>query len=269
MAENKKIIYRVARSRREIEKAFSLVYKEYASRGYIPKHYKSNLRISLYNAVPSTITFVAVEGKKVVATVTLIPDSPLGIPMDKIYKDEVDGLRKRGFKVAEVSQLSIDSKLFPKSWFSMFNFGKLIFVFKLFKAVLDYALYVAKLDELCIAVNPAHQYLYKFLFFEDLGKLKYYGSVNKAPAIAKHLNINIDMLGSKVKRQRIGLYKIFLGGQTDLKFFKNKFTFKPLDLKYFFIQKSDCFQKASRQQLAYIKSCYPEKEIKKIFNKNL
>lgn len=261
MSENKKIIYRVARSRREIEQAFSLVYKEYASRGYIPKHYKSNLRISIFNAVCSTVTFIAVEGKKVVATVTLIPDSPLGIPMDKIYKDEVDGLRKKRLKVAEVSQLSIDSELFPKSWFSMFNFSKLIFVFKLFKVVLDYALYVAELDELCIAVNPAHQYLYKFLFFEELGKLKYYGSVNKAPAIAKHVNINIEALGSKIKQQRKALYKIFLGQATNPEAFRDKFIFSEADLRYFFMEKSDVFEKATPEQLAYIRSCYPLRNI--------
>lgn len=254
MAENKKIIYRVARSRREIEEAFSLVYKEYASRGYIPKHYKSNLRISIFNAVCSTVTFVAVEGKKVVATVTLIPDSPLGIPMDKIYKDEVDGLRKKGLKVAEVSQLSIDSELFPKSWFSMFNFSKLIFVFKLFKVVLDYAIYVAGLDELCIAVNPAHQYLYRFITFEQMGGLKYYGSVNRAPAVA----FRCELTGAKEKvKNKRGLYKIFFGSRTNPELLKGKYNLIVKDLEYFFMQKSDIFEKATPEQLAYIKSCYP------------
>ena len=167
-SKNKEIIYRIARTKEELEQAFSLVYKEYASRGYIPKHYKSKLRLSLYNALPSTATFVAKQGRKVVATVTLIPDSPIGIPMDKIYKKEVDSLRKKGRRVAEVSQLAIDSRLFPKGWFSMFNFAKLIFVFKLFKLVLDYGLEIEKLNDFCIAINPKHQHLYKFLGFEEL-----------------------------------------------------------------------------------------------------
>lgn len=191
--KNKKTIYYVVRTRSELEQAFSLVYKEYASRKYIPKNYKSKMRLSLYSALPSTATFIAKQRDKVVATVTLIPDSPMGVPMDKIYKKELDGFRKKKLRIAEVSQLSIDEKLFPKGWFSMFNFGKLIFVFALFKLVFDYARNIAELDELCIAVNPKHQYLYKFIFFEPMGKLKYYGSVNKAPALAFHLSLNEEL----------------------------------------------------------------------------
>jgi len=71
-----KTIYRVARTREEIEGVLSLVYKEYQRKGYIPKGYKSKLRISIYNALPLTTTFVAKEGSKVLAGVTLIPDSP-------------------------------------------------------------------------------------------------------------------------------------------------------------------------------------------------
>lgn len=263
-SKNTDVIYRVARTKEELIQAFSLVYKEYTKRGFIPNYYKSKMRLSLYNALPSTTTFVAKKGRKVVATVTLIPDSPLGIPMDKIYKEEVDTLRRKGRRVAEVSQLSIDSMLFPRGWFSMFNFTKLIFVFRLFKLVLDYSLYIDRLDELCIAVNPKHQYLYKFLYFEELagGEVKYYGSVNKAPAIAKHLSLN---LAETKARQRKGLYNIFFGQPTDQRLFKNKFKFSLSDLDYFFVQKSDIFEKAAPAQIKYIKSCYPGMELGKLF----
>ena len=163
-----KITYHIARHREDLEKSFNLVFREYVSRGYIPRHYKSNIRVSPYNALPSTTTFVVKKGNKVIATVTLIPDSAMGLPMDKIYSKECDALRKKGRRISEVSQLSIDSRIFPKGWFSMFNFNKLIFVFRLFKLVFDYARHVVGLDELCIAVNPRHQYLYKFLFFEAI-----------------------------------------------------------------------------------------------------
>ena len=250
-----KMEYRIARTRKELEQSFALVYAEYCNRGYIPAHYKSKLRLSLYNTLPSTTTFIAKKGKKVVATVTLVGDSHLGLPMDKIYKKECDGLRKKRKLIAEVSQLSIDSKLFPKGWFSMFNFSKLMFVFRLFKLVFDYARSVAKLDELCIAVNPKHQYLYKFLFFEPLGKLKYYGSVNKAPALAFHLILD-PALKKKVSIQRMALYKIFYGKKTNPETFKNKFVLKTSDLEHFFLKKSDILKKATKKQLEYIKSVY-------------
>ena len=249
-----KIVYHIARTRDELEQAFSLVYKEYAFKGYIPSGYKSKMRISLYNALPSTTSFVAKRGKTVLATVTLIPDSPMGIPMDKIYSKELLSFRNRKLRIAEVSQLSIDSSIYPKGWFSMFNFSKLIFVFKLFKLVFDYSRLVDKIDELCIAVNPKHQYLYKFIFFEIFGKLKYYGSVNKAPALALHLSINKG-LEEKSKR-RIGVNKIFYGSTTSPEVFKGKFIFKKSDLEYFFIKKSNLFKQAEQKQLNYLRKCY-------------
>jgi hypothetical protein len=256
-----KIQYHIARTKKELEEAFALVYKEYAQRGYIPKHYKSKLRLSLFNALPTTTTFVAKQGRRVVATVTLIPDSPLGIPMDKIYKREVDRLRRKGRNIAEVSQLSIDSKLFPPGWFSMFNFAKLIFVFKLFKLVLDYALYVNKVSDFCIVINPQHQYLYKFLGFEVLGGFRYYGSVNRAPAIAKRLNLEVC---EKIARNRKGLYKIFFGYKIDPDALSNKYQLSLSDLEYFFVKKSDIFKKTTNKQFAYLESCYPVKGFNKI-----
>lgn len=254
MAKDADTVYTIVRKKQELEEAFSLVYREYEKRGYIPKHYKSKLRLSLYNAIPSTATFIGKQQGKVVATVTLVVDSPLGLPMDKIYKKELDNLRRQGRRVAEVSQLSIDETLFPKNFFSMFNFSKLSFIFKLFKLVLDYSLSVAKLNDLCIAINPKHQYLYKFLEFEPLGGLRYYGSVNRAPAIAKRLNLD---LAEKKARRRNGLYKIFFGGKTDPATFKEKFILSPDDIEYFFVKKSNVLETATPEQLNIIKKYYP------------
>lgn len=253
--ERARIIYRVARTRQELEGAFSLVYKEYLRRGYIPRGYKSKLRISLYNALPTTTTFVAKHNKKVVAAVTLIPDSPLGLPMDKIYKEELDILRKDGCKIAEVSQLAIDTDLFGKGFFSMFNFNKLMFIFKLFKVLFDYATDIDKLSDLCIAVNPKHQYLYKFLYFEQIGGLKYYGTVNRAPAIAFRLKLT----GVEERVTKRGLYKIFIADKFDSRSLEGKFKLSSKDLEYFFVKKSDIFEKATKEQLEYIRSCYQDR----------
>jgi hypothetical protein len=81
------IEYRVARTREELEKAYSLVYKEYLRRGYV-KQNASGLRISIYNALPQTTTFISIIEKEIIATATVIPDSYLGLPMDEIYHEE-------------------------------------------------------------------------------------------------------------------------------------------------------------------------------------
>ena len=268
MNENadEKITYSIAKDRKDLEDCFSLVYKEYARRRYIPKHYKSELRMSLHNALPASTTFMAKKGKALLATVTVIPDSPMGFPMDKIYKKEVDSLRKKSLRVAETSQLAMDSSLFPKGWFSMFNFKKLMFLFKLFKLLSDHSMQVSKVDELCIAVNPKQQYIYKFIFFEPLGGLKYYGSVNKAPAVAFHRSFK--SFEEKSKKCKKALYTVFYGKETPSDVLNEKYALKVQDLEYFFIEKSDLFQKATKQQLEYIKSCYPGKEMEMLFKKH-
>lgn len=261
----KKITYRVARTREELEEAYALVYKEYASHGYIPKGYKSKLRLTLLNALPTTTTLIAIQGKKVVATLTLIPDTPLGATMDKVFKDELDVFRKQGRYISECSQLAIDSSLFPKGFFSMFNFNKFIFIFKLFNLLFHYATYKDGLQDFCIAFNPRHQYLYRYIGFKQIGKLKYYGSYH-SPAIAMRLDL---VNFKKVSANKQGLYKVFFGSMLDERTFKNKYKLKPKDLEYFFVKKSNFFKDASEKEVAYIKSCYPKhkKELEAIFEK--
>lgn len=250
------VVYRVARTKSELEQAFSLVYKEYANRGYIPKGYKSKLRLSLYNALPSTTTFVAMKGKMVVASVTLIPSTRLGVPMDKIYKKELDRLRRKKRRIAECSQFAIDNTLFPQGWFSMFNFAKFIFIYKLFRLVTSYASKVDGLTDLCIAINPKHQHLYNFMAFKKLAGLKYYGSVNKAPAIAKRLNLKTF---EKEIKHRKALHLIFFGYKADPSVYRGKYKLSSSDLDYFFVKKSDIFKKAKKRDVDYIKKITPRK----------
>ena len=249
-------IYRVARTRDELEQAFALVYKEYKQRGYIPSKYKSRLRLSFYNALPATTTFVAKQGRQVVASATLIPDSPLGIPMDKLYREELNAIRKTGTRrIAEVSQLAINTHVFGRSLFSMFNLDKLLFIFRLFRVMYHYAVLQAGITDLCIAVNPKQQYLYKFLYLEQIGGVKEYGTVNRAPAIA--LQVNLQRATRQGKCQRPSLYQIFCGGTTPLEHLRHPVRLSVEDLAYLFVRRSDIFAQATPEQLAYLQQCYP------------
>src|SRR5262245_15291207 len=90
-----------------LDQAFRLQHDQYVARGYMDPH-PSGWRLSLYNALPKTRVFVArTRDGEVVATMTLIADSPLGLPMDEIYADELRRLRDDGRDLAEVSGLAI------------------------------------------------------------------------------------------------------------------------------------------------------------------
>lgn len=265
--KEKIIVNHVARSARELEDAYSLVHREYKTIGLVRKSYKkSRLRISIFNANPDTTTFVAKYRSRVIATVTVIPDSPLGLPMDKIYKKEMDVLRRKKLKLVEVGQFATDTSLFPKGWFSLFNFNKLIFILRLFKVVLDYLTYEAGVDEICINMVPGHERLYDLLMFENLVKKpRRYSSVNNRVVIAKHLTIGT--IENRARRVKKGLYTIFFGKKTLADAFRGKYTLTKKDLEHFFVKRANIFERATPERVAFIKKCYPAGMVDDILNR--
>lgn len=256
------IEYRVARSIQELEKAYLLVYKEYLKRGYV-KETKSPLKLSIYNALPQTATFIAIAENEIFFTATLIPDSPLGLPMDEIYRPELTQLRQQNKKVCEISMLASDTELFANGVSVMLNSKKMFLIFELFKIIFDYAIEVLKLDCICVTINPKHKLTYDFLLFKDLGELKIYSTANGAPAIAKYLDLNTAEEECK-KNNKEGLYRMFIQRKTPAEKFSQKAAFTLSDLKYFFLDKTDIFKTASSSQIDYIKRCYPAYDFSQI-----
>lgn len=258
-----KIEYKVASSREELEQSMALVYREYMVRGFIlPKYYKSGLRITPHHMTPGAVTFIALKYGKVVATLTLIPDSPLGLPFDMGYETEADDLRKSGRKICEVGYLAIDSGLFGRGLFSMFNFKKIDFMFTLFKVLFQYAIFYAKMDDMCIVTNPKYM-IFKFLPFQIMGKVKYYGydriAVKKKAAVFKRMDLR-KMREHLNKHQGLGirqsLYKMFLSNRLPEETFQDIYCLNAKDLRYFFAEKSDILKSLKYKEAAYISDAY-------------
>jgi GNAT superfamily N-acetyltransferase len=110
---------------------------------------------------------------------TLITDSPLGLPMDEIYRDELRRFRDGRGHVAEVSALAMDPE---------YQSSGVPILLRLIRMLVIYA--AQTVSDLCIAVNPHHAAFYRKAFhFQDIGGLKQYGKVNGAPAIALRLDL--------------------------------------------------------------------------------
>jgi hypothetical protein len=193
---------------------------------------------------------------EVLSTATIIPDSPLGLPMDELYKPELDILRQQNKKICEIGMLASNTDLFEGGVSLMLNSKKMFLIFYLFKCVFDYALNVLKLDCMCITINPKHALTYDFLLFNDIGGLKNYDSVNGAPAIAKCLDLNNAEKECREKKKE-GLYHMFFLKKTAAEKFDSRIILTPSDLDYFFVDKTQVFKKATPLQLEFIKTCYP------------
>lgn len=249
--------YTMASSREDVERAAALVYQEYLRHGYIlPQYYRSGLRLTLHNALPGTTTFVARHQHAIVASVTLIPDSPLGLPMDTAYQADVDRLRQAGRRICEIGQLAVNAELFGSKLFSLYNFRKLDFLFTLFKFAFQYALFIGRFDDMCIVTDP-RAIVFKFLPFEPIGEVKYYGfdrvAIKRKAAIPKRIDLTTIQARAK---KRPGLWKMYLGDRLPAELFNHTAPLSREDLRYFFVEKTDLFQKAKKDQLAYIASCY-------------
>jgi GNAT superfamily N-acetyltransferase len=168
----------LATDRRTLEQAFRLQHDQYVAHGYMDAH-PSGWRLSLHNALSATHVFVARCGGRVVGTMTLIADSPLGLPMDEIYTDELRRLRDGRGSLAEVSALAVDPA---------YQSSGVPILLRLIRMLVIHA--AQTVTDLCIAVNPHHAAFYRKAFhFQDIGGLKQYGKVNGAPALALRLDL--------------------------------------------------------------------------------
>jgi hypothetical protein len=171
----RKITAKRASRRGEFERAFALLAAKYQERGYDEPGGKP-FRFTPHHALPGTLTFVARDGERVVATISLVPDSPpLGLPMESIYGEEVARLRREGRDLAEVTSLDSDG-LAPREFLRVFA--------ALIKLAIQAHLRRGG-DSWVIAINPRHRAFYRrAMGFVPIGPRRPHPAVRAHPAEA-------------------------------------------------------------------------------------
>jgi hypothetical protein len=171
--------FTVARDRETFDAAFRLVHDRYVWRDYMAPD-PSGRRINLRHALPSTRVFVARAADQVVGTVSVFQDSALGLPIDDLYRPELDLLRNEGRQLVEASHLATAPE------------GRLIgiaLVMRLFRVMLLYLAEFTGVDDLCLAVSPRHAAFYEsFIECEVIGDVRFYETVG-VPAVAMRLDL--------------------------------------------------------------------------------
>lgn len=166
----------------EKESAALIVNKKYSEQGYGPQGLDKE--IGTYLTAESSLVFWAFVDNVMYGTVSIVFNDNSSLPMDQLYKEEVDILRKENYKVAEVVQFAVDQDI-SKKYLSFAEAS--LSAAPLFGIVLAYAKEKG-VDYLCISVNPKHVNFYSQIGFHIIGDEKYYTSVN-APAVAMCLSI--------------------------------------------------------------------------------
>lgn len=250
--------FKIAQRKDEFEGACRLVHDQYVQKGYMERR-KSGMRLSLFHAFPETTTFIGKKNNLLAYTLTLFQDSALGLPMDSIYKKELDSLRAQGRKIAEVGALAAHTDIQNEDQTVLMHGNKIMHTYSR-----DYL----GVDDLVIAINPKHQWLYEHvLLFEKIGDLTHYDYVKKAPAVAYRLNL----------RSAEANYRAAYEGNTPEKnlhdfFFKKQspciefpdgnevlYFWDREKIRYFFEEKTTLLYKADKKTREYLQRQYSYK----------
>ncbi len=194
--------------------ALDLVLEYYKRQGYVPPDAVAT-HVHRYALVPGAETIVACDSDgTVLATLTLVPDGPWGLPMDSLYREELTRLRKEGRVLAEC--IGFASRVLERH-------ATLRLVVSLTRAAMWFALRSGRTD-LVVTVNPRHVHFYaRLLPFQIIGAEKQYAAVQNAPAVP--LRLNLLTLAEERERRRAA-YRNYLG-ELDLRNLQTTSTFRP------------------------------------------
>eukprot|EP00825_Cyclidium_porcatum_P026376 TRINITY_DN2839_c0_g1_i2.p1 TRINITY_DN2839_c0_g1~~TRINITY_DN2839_c0_g1_i2.p1 ORF type:complete len:262 (+),score=33.34 TRINITY_DN2839_c0_g1_i2:214-999(+) len=150
---NKRLVLKIAESKEELEACFKLLHDAYVSSGFMTPD-PSGMRVTIYHALPTTTTLCAKYDDQVVGTLSLIRESAIGFPLQRIF--DLTGVREKEGQIAEVSALAVHPR-FRRT-------GGTI-LFPLMKFMYEYCTTFFDTRHLVIAVNPRHIEMYESLLF--------------------------------------------------------------------------------------------------------
>jgi hypothetical protein len=164
---------RVATSRTDLEAAFRLVYAAYRTRN-LTEGSPTGLRLTLHQLLPTSHVVLAERGNQLVATLSLVRDGGLGLPMESICGPEVAALRQRRETLAQVT--SFAARTTPQLTSLAATRQALAFVAQL---AVHHGVH-----RLLAAVHPHHARVYtRWAGFTRLGPLRAAPDVRNHPAV--------------------------------------------------------------------------------------
>lgn len=185
------LVFKQADTTDEINQAFNLVYQSYVELNYMDPN-EAKIRLNKYNTLSTTVILVAKWKDEVVGTLSIIPDSALGIPSEESWN--LAHYKSGGRQIAEISALSI-KKGFRKQR------GKLLL--PLCKLMYYFCTKVLQLDGIIISTKLEVEPFYTdVLLFEkiELGSQNQNKTVKGAPSTCCYLTLSDE---SKLNYQKV------------------------------------------------------------------
>lgn len=161
---NNNIEVRIVEEKEEIHKAQDTVQKVYESASFFNKGENSFEEYLKKNRV---ITFGVYKDDILFSTCSLIYDGENGLPLDTLYKKEIDIYREKGCTVVEISQYATDTEKSDTKQGAMLLYEAL-------RIYID----ASPIEILVVCVHPKYQSFYEMLGFVKKGEEKMYEKVH-------------------------------------------------------------------------------------------
>jgi hypothetical protein len=247
----------VANTRELREKAFRLVYNVYIREGYELRYGReSGLWCTIHHLLPGTMVFLAEKEGRLAGSVTVMPDSRLGLPTDRIFPEPLADLRKAGRHLSEISSLVVTEEpggIPPELAMHLYRLAHLA------------SLHLLKSSDIVASVMAHHRDFYsRFLLFDE---------VSEAPRLSpktgqqvSYARLNLETMRERYRERyaratgRRNLYRWFFQNEDEPDMIewlrRSRSPMTTEDLYYFGAKKTNILAKAGHDVIALLEEEY-------------
>ena len=153
---------RIATSKQEMEKVYHLTHDAYVDMNYAkPQPGGKLIHYPELENIPETTVMIASSGSRLLGTLSITIDGPMGLNTDKDFPQLTKQIRRQTNKLASCWRMATCKKCR----------GKKRIVKDLLKASVCHIFKQLEIDTLLCTVNPCHERIYQLLFgFETIAR---------------------------------------------------------------------------------------------------
>jgi N-acyl amino acid synthase FeeM len=183
--------FHVAQSVEHVVEAWKLVYHAYYRTGLVPRN-PFALHTHRHAASPGTTVITGQLHGLTICSISAYIDSPeAGLPLDSVYRDQLDTLRNRGCRLIEIGLFADRRDHISR------QIGVLL-------ELMRYACYYGVINgatDGIIGVHPHHAKFYtRLLGFETIGEEKSYAALSDHPVVLLRLDWTGQLAAAKLPR---------------------------------------------------------------------
>ena len=171
--------FSVARSLKEVLEAWHLVYDAYRTDDLIDAN-PYEIHTTPHAVGPNTAVILACLGPLAVGTLSVYADSAEGMPLDTVYRPEIEAIRQSGRRLMEVGLFADRRQHMNRAAEGLFELMRYAYYFGMHLGI----------DDAIIGVHPRHAPFYmRLLAFEKIGAVRTYPTVKDRSVVLLRLRL--------------------------------------------------------------------------------